>query len=131
VATPDAPPEHHHEMHLPPVGRTVRVALDGKSADVDLATLPHEGTLARVTALFLAAWPTEDPKSLHFDLTGSDGFHPGSRPACSKLLGFTELSAARIDIVSHDITFDPTFDTNAKLPGCYRVKAVVTMDGIR
>src|ERR1700722_14827378 len=33
---------HHQELHLPPVGPTVRVTLDGKSADVALADIPHE-----------------------------------------------------------------------------------------
>ncbi len=40
-ALADAPA--HHELHLPPVGPSVLVALDGKVADVALATVPHDG----------------------------------------------------------------------------------------
>jgi hypothetical protein len=105
----------------------VKVTLDGKSADVALATLAHEGTAAPLAALFQAAWPGQDPRALHFDLTGSDGFHPASRTPCAALLTSAQIAAARIDVVSHDVSFDSTL----QLPGCYRVKAVVAMDAVR
>jgi hypothetical protein len=117
---------HDHELHLPPVGPTVHVTLDGKGADIDLASIPHDGPGAPLLALFKAAWPAEDPSSLHFDLVGSDGFHPSSRPLCMRLLSGAEVAAAHIDIVTHNVTYDDP----VKLPGCYRVKAVVTMDAI-
>jgi hypothetical protein len=122
-------PESHreHELHLPPVGPSVQVTLDGKSADVLLASVPHEGASLPLVQLWKAAWPTQDATTLHFDLTGSDGFHPASRPPCARLLTFAELEAAHIDVVSHDISFD----SGQNLPGCYRVKAVVSMDGLR
>ena len=119
--------EHHHEMHLPPVGPTVKVSLEGKTADIPLEGIPHEGSSAPLVALWRAAWPSEDPTALHFDLTGSDGFHPASRPACARLLTGAEVAAAHIDLVSHDVSFDSALS----LPGCYRVKAVVSMDGSR
>jgi len=119
--------EHHHELHLPPVGPLVHITLDGKSVDVPIASLPHEGTVAPLVALWRAAWPADDPSTLHFDLTGSDGFHPSSRPPCARWLSGAEVAAAHIDVVTHDVSFDDT----VKLPGCYRVKAVVAMEGAR
>ncbi len=133
---PEAPPplaapapvaEHHHELHLPPVGPAVKVTLDGKSVDVPLAGLPHEGSTAPLTTLWRAAFPGDDPAPLHFDLTGSDGFHPASRPACGRLLTSAEVALARIDVTTHDVSYDSTL----QLPGCFRVHAVVTMDGSR
>ena len=118
---------HHHELHLPPVGPTVHVTLDGKSVDVPLASVPHEGSSAPLAELWKAAWPSQAPTALHFDLTGSDGFHPAARPPCARLLTGAEVIAAHIDIVSHDVSFD----SSVQLPGCYRVKAVVSMDGTR
>jgi hypothetical protein len=64
---------------------------------------------------------------LHFDLVGSDGFHPMSRPKCTQLLTGVEIAAARIDVITHDVSFDDGLN----LPGCYRVKAVVSMDATR
>jgi hypothetical protein len=122
-----APTEHHHEPHLPLPGPTVHVTLDGKSVDVLLPSVPHDGSSVSVTQLWKAAWPSEDPAPLHFDLVGSDGFHPTSRPSCPRLLTGAEIAAARIEVVTHDITFDDAL----KLPGCYRVKAVVQMDATR
>jgi hypothetical protein len=118
---------HPHELHLPPVGPSVHVTLDGKGVDVPLANVPHEGTLAPLVQLWKAAYPNDDLAALHFDLTGSDGFHPASRPPCARLLTGAEVNAARIDVVSHDVSFDST----VQLPGCYRVKAVVSMDATR
>ncbi len=126
-APPAEPLEHHHELHLPPPGPTVHVTLDGKSVDVSLPSVPHEGSSVPVAQLWKAAWPSEDPATLHFDLVGSDGFHPTSRPSCARLLTAVEIAAARIDVVTHDITFDDAL----KLPGCYRVHAVVQMDATR
>jgi hypothetical protein len=119
--------EHHHELHLPPVGPLVRVTLDGKSVEVPLSSLPHDGTVAPLLGLWRAAWPTEDASLLHFDLTGSDGFHPSSRPPCARWLTGAEIATAHIDLVTHDVSFDDA----VKLPGCYRVKAVVAMEGVR
>lgn len=126
---PPAPTEDagHHLGPLPPVGPTVRVTLDGKSIEVPLASLPHEGTKAALGDLWKAAWPAASPEALHFDLTGSDGFHPASRRPCERMLTGAEIGHARIDVVSHDVSFDGAVE----LPGCYRVKAVVAMDGLR
>ena len=95
--------------------------------DVALASLPHAGGSARLIELWKAAFPGEDAAGLHFDLVGSDGFHPAARPKCARLLGGAELAAARIDVVSHDVSFDE----GTELPGCYRVKALVRMDATR
>ena len=120
-------PQPHHELHLPPVGPSVRVTVEGKVADVVLSTLPHDGSSASVAQLWKVAFPSEDAASLHFDLVGSDGFHPGSRPKCARLLTGAEIGAARIDVVTHNVSFDEGLD----LPGCYRVKAVVSLDATR
>jgi hypothetical protein len=125
--TADSQLEHHHELHLPPVGPQVSVALDGKQIDVVLANVPHEGSSASLVQVWKQAFPDEDAAALHFDLVGSDGFHPASRPACVRLLTGAEVGTARIDVATHDVSFDPT----VKLPGCYRVKAVVRVDVTR
>jgi len=125
---PQTPPtEHHHELHLPPVGPRVSASLDGKTAEVVLADVPHTGAAASLAQVWKVAFPAEDATLLHFDLVGSDGFRPASRPACTRLLTGAEIAAARIDVVTHDVSFDSV----AKLPGCYRVKAVVRLEASR
>jgi hypothetical protein len=132
-ATPVVPPaaatdsEHRHELHLPPVGPSVHVTFDGKAADVVVATVPRNGNGAPLTELWKVAFPTEDPTALHFDFVGSDGFHPASRPKCARPLTGAEVAAGRIDVVTHDVSFDDAL----ALPGCYRVKAVVSVDATR
>jgi hypothetical protein len=132
-APPVVPPsasaktEHHHELHLPPVGPSVHVTLDGRAADVVLASVAHEGSSAALRELWRVAFPAEDPTPLHFDLVGSDGFHPASRPKCTRPLTGAEVAVGHIDVVTHDVTFDDALN----LPGCYRVKAVVSVDATR
>jgi hypothetical protein len=125
VVPADAEP--HHELNLPPVGPSVHVTLEGKAADVVLASVPHDGGSAPLVELWKAAFPSEDPAALHFDLVGSDGFHPSSRTKCARLLTGAEVAAGHIDAVSHNVTFDEGLN----LPGCYRVKAVVRVDATR
>jgi hypothetical protein len=125
--TADPLPEHHHELQLPPVGPLVGVALDGKQVDVVLANVPHDGPSASLVQVWKTAFPAEDVAALHFDLVGSDGFHPGARPACARPLNGAEIEAARIDVATHDVSFEET----VKLPGCYRVKAVMRFSGAR
>jgi hypothetical protein len=126
---PAAPPspEHHHELHLPPAAQQVSVALDGKQVDVVLADVPHDGPAAPLARVWASAFPTQDLAALHFDLVGSDGFHPSSRPACARPLTGAEIAAARIDIATHDVSFEDA----VKLPGCYRVKGVVRIEASR
>ena len=128
VTAPDG--THHHELHLPPVGPTIRVTLAGTSIEVPTSSLASDATggSAPLLSLWKAAWPSEDPLPLHFDLWGSDGFHPAARPPCAaRLLTGAEVALARIDLTTHDISFDKT----VALPGCYHVHAVVAMDGVR
>jgi hypothetical protein len=117
----------HHEMHLLPVGPSVSVAYGGKRADVALATAWHDGPSVALLDVWKAAFPADDPKALRFDLVGSDGFRPTSRPKCTRLLTGAEVAAARIDLVSHDVAFDDALS----LPGCYRVKALVGIEATR
>ena len=125
-ATPDG--MHHHELPLPPVGPTIRVTLAGKSVEIPVSSLPNDGGSAPLVSLWKAAWPTEDPLPLHFDVWGSDGFHPAARPPCAaRLLTGAEVALARIDLATHDISFDKAVG----LPGCYHVHAVVALDGVR
>ena len=119
--------EHHHELHLPPVGLAVRITLDGKSEEVALATVPLQGDSVALIDLWRAAFPGVDPGPLHFDLVGSDGFHPASRPKCTRLLTGAEVTAARIDVVTHNVSYPDALN----LPGCYRVKAVVSVEATR
>jgi hypothetical protein len=128
TAVPEGQPQpYHHELRLPPVGPSVHVTLDGKAADVVVSTIPHESGSPTITQLWKVAFPLEDAVPLHFDLFGSDGFHPGARPKCTRLLTGAELTAAHIDVVTHDVSFNEGTD----LPGCYRVKAVVRIDATR
>jgi hypothetical protein len=121
--------EHHHELNLPPVGASVTVKLDGKSTDVTLSSIAADGAPGTVSFLQLwkAAWPSEDPSPLHFDLVGSDGFRPTSRPKCARLLTGRELGTARVNVATHDLSLDEA----SKLPGCYRVRAVVAIEATR
>jgi hypothetical protein len=127
--TAESTPEHHHdhELHLPPVGPSVTASLDGKPLEVVLGNVAHDGPSASLVQVWKSAFPSEDPTALHFDLVGSDGFHPGSRPACARLLTGAEMAIARIDLVTHNVTFGG----DSSLPGCYRVKAVVRIDASR
>jgi hypothetical protein len=124
--TPEPEP-HHHELHLPPVGPSVHVTFDGKIADVTLSAIPHQGSSLPLMEIWKRGFPAEDPTALHFDLVGSDGFHPGARPKCARLLTGAEVGEAHMDIVTHDVSFNEKLD----LPGCYRVKAVVSVDATR
>jgi hypothetical protein len=123
---PDRAHEHHHEHNLPPVGPTLAVALDGTSVDVRLAALRPEGgpNTVRLLGIFEAAFPSADAASLHFDLVGSDGFRPTSRPRCTRLLTGAEAAKTRLDVVTHDVSFDGDLE----LPGCYRVRSVVRIE---
>jgi hypothetical protein len=121
--------EHHHEWNLPPVGTAVKVSLDGKSTDVTLSSLAADGRAGSVSfaQVWKAAWPSEDAAPLRFDLVGSDGFRPTSKPKCTRLLTGGELASARLDVTTHDLMLDESL----KLPGCYRVRAVVAIEGKR
>ncbi len=121
--------EHHREWNLPPVGTAVKVSLDGKSTDVTLSSLAPDAAAGSVSfaQLWKAAWPSEDPSPLRFDIVGSDGFHPTSKPKCERLLTGRELASARLDVTTHDLLLDG----GLKLPGCYRVRAVVAIEGKR
>jgi hypothetical protein len=126
VVAPLAPAagEPPHELHLPPVGPAVHVTFDGKASDVVLANVPHDGNAAPLGAVWKLAFPAADPAPLHFDLVGSDGFHPASRAKCTRPLTAAEIAGGRIDVVTHNVTYDDALN----LPGCYRVKAVVSLD---
>ena len=126
--TPAPESQPHHELHLPPVGESVRVTVDGKSVNVTMSAIPHDkGTSASLLELWKVAFPTEDAALLHFDMVGSDGFRPSSRPRCTRLLTGAEIGAAHIDLITHHVSFD----NGVNLPGCYRVKAVVSLDATR
>jgi hypothetical protein len=125
-----SPDGHHHDWSkLPPAGASVKVSLDGKAADVAIASLPADGAPASVSfaQLWKAAWPAEDLSQLRFDFVGSDGFRPASKPKCAQLLTGRELGAARITVATHDLVFDEA----SKLAGCYRVRAVVAIEAAR
>jgi hypothetical protein len=125
----DEAPEHHHVRTFPPVGPAVTVGFEGKDVDVPVASVPGGADKGPIPllAIWRAAFPSEDPAPLHFDLVGSDGFRPGSRSKCTRLLTGGEASKARLDPASHDVSFD----ADLELPGCYRVKAVVRVEAVR
>jgi hypothetical protein len=117
-------------MVLPPVGPTVTVSLDGKSAVVTLANVrAAEGAsgFVALAEVWKAAFPSEDYASLKFDFVGSDGFRPTSRPKCTRLLSGSELGAARLEVTTHHLAFEES----SKLPGCYRVRALVAIEATR
>jgi hypothetical protein len=119
--------EHVHELNLPPVTASLSVTVDGKPATLDLAALARDAgtTSLPLTQVWRAAWPSQDPAHLRFDLVGSDGFRPMSRPKCTHLLTGDELSHLRLEVTTHNVSTDDGMD----LPGCYRVKALVTIEG--
>jgi hypothetical protein len=121
--------QHHHEQNLPPTGASVKVTLDGTPADVVLSSIPADGAPGSVSFLRLwkAAWPSQDPSQLRFDFVGSDGFRPTSRSKCTRLLTGGELASARLEIATHDLVLDEA----SKLPGCYKVRAVVAIEATR
>jgi hypothetical protein len=118
---------HEHVLDLPPVGPSVAVRLDGSSVDVPLSTIASGTSGVSLDSVWRAAWPHEDPLHLRFDLVGSDGFRPMSRPKCTRLLTGSEFVRAHLDAVSHDVTFDE----EPELPGCYRVHHVVAIEASR
>ncbi len=128
VASPTAEAAHHrHELSLPPVGPEVTVVFEGQRVDIAIASLPHAGSELPILQLFHAAFPNQDTAALRFDVFGSDGFHPSSRPPCARRLGAVELADARLDIVTHDMRFAES----VQLPRCYHVRAVVRLEGNR
>lgn len=54
---------------------------------------------------------------------GSDGFRPTSRPACTHLLRADELAAGKVEVTSHDVSWDETGGA-PPMAKCYRVKAL-------
>ena len=130
TAAPDAAAaveHHHHELHLAPPIPSVTVLFADQRVDVTLAPLAQGASSIPLLQLWKAAFPKQDPSALQFDLFGSDGFHPASRPPCTRLLSATQLAAARLDVQSHDISFDDS----SPLPGCYHVHGVVRIQATR
>jgi len=120
--------DHRHEPTPPPAGTALSVGLDGKSVSVDLRTLADDGATAVPLKLIVAAaFPAENPARLHFDLVGSDGFRPTSRPKCPHLLTGDDIAHFSLNVATHDVITDDKIT----LPGCYHVKAVVQVDATR
>jgi hypothetical protein len=123
-----APADEHHELSLPPVGPTVHVTFEGRSSEIAVAAIaPGRDDTVALLDLWTAAFPGVDPVPLHFDLVGSDGFHPMSRAKCTRLLTGAELRSGHMAVVTHNVSYDDTLN----LPGCYRVKAVVSLEASR
>lgn len=109
--------------------RTHAPVSSGPTVDVDLSRVTRESGSSSVALLSVwkAAFPSEDPTALRFDLVGSDGFRPMSRPHCTHLLSAEEITRGHLDPVTHNVSYDP----DLKLPGCYRVRAVVKIAATR
>jgi len=119
---------HQRRRKLPPPGPTVHVTLDGKTADVTLSSLVHDGAPApTIAAVWKAAFPAIDPGPLRFDLVGSDGFKASSRGRCSRLMTGAQIATAHLDPTSHNVSFDP----GVELPHCFSILAVVNVDATR
>ena len=112
------------EKTYPPVGPQVKVTFGGKESSVTVAELPQTAGAIALPALIKKALPNQDPAALKYDLVGSDGFHVGSRPACSRPLTGAEIATGKLDATTHNVTYDAA----STLPGCYRVHAVVKID---
>jgi hypothetical protein len=123
----DREPQHEHAVRLPPIGPSVAVRFEGRSVDVPLAGVASDAGGLSLDALWRAAWPTEDGSRLSFDLLGSDGFRPMSRPKCTRLLTAAEFAHGRLNTATHDVTYDD----EPQLPGCYRVHHVIAIEAVR
>jgi hypothetical protein len=121
--------EHHHEVNAPPAGTAVTVSLGGKSMSVDLRTVAGDGGADAIpfSQVVTAAFPAEDPGQLRYDLVGSDGFRPTSRPKCPHLLTGEDVAHLGLKVATHDVTADD----KSMLPGCYHVKAVVSIEATK
>jgi hypothetical protein len=128
-AHPNESNERRHELNLPPVASSVSVHFDGASRSVELAGLVRDSGADSVAleAVFKAAWPSEDVSRLHFDLVGSDGFRPTSRPKCPRPLTGEEVAHVRLNVVTHDARVEDGLN----LPGCYHVRSVVMIEATR
>jgi hypothetical protein len=102
------------------------VSLDGSAKDVELAAIPRSAgsSLVTLSAIAKAGWPSEDPGHLRFELVGSDGFRPSSRPKCGRLLTGAEASHVSLDVTTHDVSVDDA----TSLPGCFHVRAVIVVE---
>lgn len=112
--------EMHHAPRPPQAVPAITVTYDGRQVDVDPSAVAKGAAKTSFLDLWKAAFPNDDASALTFDLVGSDGFRPTSRPACSHLLSASELSTGTVEVASHDLAFDE----GVKLPKCYRVKAL-------
>jgi hypothetical protein len=97
---------HEHAVDLAPVGPSLTVRFEGRSVDVSLAAIASDAGGLSLDAVWRAAWPNEDPLRLSFDLVGSDGFRPTSRPKCARLLTGAEFAGGRLDTATHDVSYD-------------------------
>jgi hypothetical protein len=50
-----------------------------------------------------------------------------SRPKCTRLLSGDEVANAHLELVTHNVSYDPEL----QLPGCYRVRTVVRIEATR
>lgn len=116
--------DDHHHNPIPPAGAEVKITFGGKESTVKVAELPQTGGQVSLTTIIKKALPNQDPAPLKYDLVGSDGFHVGSRPACNRPLTGAEIATGKMDMVSHNVSYD----AGSQLPGCYRVRAVVKID---
>lgn len=115
----------HGDAHE--VGPKVSLVLGDKQVDIGLDEVPHDGTTASLRDVWRAGMPTDDPMLLHFDLYDLHGFHIGTRAACTRLLNGSDFAAARIDVRTHDVTYDDQLSIN----DCYRMRAIVRIVGMR
>ena len=107
----------------PSPATTLTLHYDGKSALVDLATLPMRDYKGSQVVTLSDAWEKAAlaPRSaIAVDFEGDDGFRPSSRDRCKNLLSGATLDRAYVVPATRTLVWDDALG----LPGCYSVKYV-------
>lgn len=124
----DAPHSHSARRGVfsgPPL---VNLSFRSQTARVDLRRLPAEPVQGRALVRLARLWDAGgfSVPPTHLDFVGDDGFRPGSKPKCPEKLAGAMLQRGYIDPTSRDLVWDE----DLKLPGCYRVWGVASIEGL-
>ena len=109
------------------VGPKVSLVLGDKQVDIGVDEVRHTGNTVALRDLWNAGMPTDNSMLLHFDLYDLRGFNLATSPACRRPLNGSDFAAARMNVRTHDVSYDEALSIN----DCYRMKAVTRIVGTR